>query len=145
MDEIKSILKSGKVYYHSVQNVLSSSLLSRNLKIKIHRTIIFPVVLYGCETWSPTLREERRLRVFKNRVLRKIFGSKSDEATREWTTLHNKELHDLYSSPNIFRVIKSRRMKWVGHVARLGERRGVYRVLVMKPEGQRSLGRPRRR
>jgi len=88
-----------------VQNLLSSSLLSKNLKIKIHRTVILPVVLYGCKTWPLTLREERRLRVFENRVLRRIFGPKKDEVTGEWRKLHN-ELNDLYCSPNIVRVIK---------------------------------------
>ena len=84
-----------------MQNLLSSSLLSKYLKIKIHRTIILPVVLYGCETWSLSLREERRLRVFENRVLRRIFGPKRDEVRREWRKLHNEELNDLYCSPNI--------------------------------------------
>jgi len=102
------------------------------------------VVLYGCETWSLTLREECRLRVFENRVLRRIFGPKRDEVTGEWRKLHN-ELNNLYFSPNIVRVIKSRRMRWAGHVARMGEGRGVYRVLVGKHEGRRSVGRPRRR
>jgi hypothetical protein len=88
---------------------------------------------------------ERRLRVFENRVLRRIFGPRRDEVTGEWRRLHNEELIDLYSSPNIVRVIKSRRMRWAGHVARIGERRGAYRVLVGKPEGRRPLGRPRRR
>jgi len=82
-EEIRSRLKSGNACYHSVQNLLHSSLLSKNTKIKIYRTIIFPVVLYGCETWSLTLREERRLRVFENRVLRRIFGSKRDEVRGE--------------------------------------------------------------
>jgi hypothetical protein len=91
------------------------------------------------------LREERRPRVFENRVLRRIFGPKRDEVTGEWRKLHNEELHDLYSPPNIVRVIKSRRMRWVGHVARMGEERCVYRVLVGKPEGKRTLGRPKRR
>ena len=91
-----------------------------------------------------TLREERRLRVFENRVLRRIFGPKKDEVTREWRKLHNGELKDLYCLPNIVRVIKSRRMRWAWHVARMGGR-GVYRVLVGKPEGKRPLGRPRRR
>jgi len=84
--------------------------------------------LYGCETWSLILREEHRLRVFENRVLRRIFGPKKDEVIGEWRKLHNEELNDLYSSPNFFRVIKSRRMRWAGNVARMGERRGVYRV-----------------
>jgi len=145
LEEIKSRLNLWNACYHSVQNRLSSSLLSKNLKIKIHKTIILPVVLYGCETWSLTLREERRLRVFENRVLRKIFGPGKDEVTREWRKLHNEELNELYSSPNIVRVIKSRRMRWAGHVARKVERRGVYRVLVGKLEGKSSLGRTRRR
>ena len=100
--------------YHSVQNLLSSILISKNLKIKIYRTIILPVVLYGCETWSLTLREERKLRVFENMVLRRIFGHRRDQVTGEWRRLHNEELNDLYSSPNIVRVIKSRRkeMGW---------------------------------
>jgi len=85
--KIKSRLESGNACYHSVQNFLSSSLLSKNLKIKIYRTIILPVVLYGCETWSLTLWEERRLRVFENRVLRRIFGPKKDEVTAEWMKL----------------------------------------------------------
>jgi len=103
------------------------------------------VVLYGCETWSLTLREERRLRVFENRVLRKVFGHKRDEVTGEWRKLHNEELNDLYSLPNIVRVVKSRRMRWAGHVVRMGEDRGVHRVLVGKPEGKRPLGRTRHR
>ena len=101
------------------------------------------VVLYGCETWSLTLREEHRLAVFENRVLRRIFGPKRDEVTGEWRKQHYEELNDLYSSPSIVWVIKSRRMRWAGHVARMGERRGAYRVLVGKPEGKRPLGRPR--
>jgi hypothetical protein len=92
-----------------------------------------------------TLREEHRLRVFENRVLRKIFGLKKDEVKGEWRRLHNEELNDLYSSPNIIRVIKSKRMRWAGHVARMGEGRGAYRILVESPEGWRPLGRPRRR
>ena len=143
-EEIKKRLKSGNACYHSVQNLLSSSLLSKNLMIKIHRTIILTVVLYGCETWLPTLREERRLRVFENRALKRIFGPKRDKLTRKCRKLHNEELSDLYCSPNIVWVIKSR-IRWVGHVARMGEWRDVYRVLVGKPEGKRPLGRLRRR
>jgi len=113
--------------------------------IYIYRAIILHVVLYGCKTWSLTLWEERKLRMFENMVLRSIFGPRRDEVTGEWRRLHNEELNDLYSSLNIVRVIKSRRMKWAGHVARMGEERGLYRVLVGKPEGRRPLGRPRRR
>jgi hypothetical protein len=118
-------------------------LLSKNLKIKIYRTIILPIVLYGCETWSLTLREERKLRVSEKMVLGRIFGPRRDEVTGEWRRVHNKELNDLYSSSHIVQVIKSRRMRWAGHVARMGEERGVYRVLVVKPEGRRPMGRPR--
>ena len=102
---------------------MSSSLLSKNLKIKIYRTIILPVVLYGCETWSLILREERRLRVFGNRLLRRVFGFKRDEVTGEWRKLHNEELSDPYSLPNIVQAVKSRRMRWVGHVAHMGGER----------------------
>ena len=102
---------------------------------------ILPVVLYGCETWSLTLREERRLMVFENRVLKRVFGPRRDEVTGEWRKLHNEELHDLYCSPSIFWVIKSRRMRGAGHVARVGERRDVYRVLVEKREVKRPFGR----
>jgi hypothetical protein len=115
----------------------------KNLKIKIYKTVILPVVLYVCETWSLTLGEEHRLRVFENRVLR-IFGTKREE-DGSWRKLHNDGLHSLHSSPNNVRVIKSRRMRRDGHVARMEEGRGIYRVLVGRPEGKRPLGRPRRR
>ena len=111
----------------------------------IYKNIILPVVLYGCETWSLILREERKLMVFENMVLRIIFGPRKDEVTGEWRRLHNEDLSDLYSSPNIVRVINSRSMRWAGHVARMGEEREVYRVLLGKPEGKRPLGRPRLR
>jgi len=109
-------------------------------EIKIYRPIILPVVLYGRETWSLTFRKERSVW-----MLRRIFGPKRNEVTGEWRKLHNEEHNVLYSSPNIVRVIKSRRMRWVGHVARTGEWRGVYRVLVGKSGGKRPLGRTRRR
>jgi hypothetical protein len=127
--EIRSRLNSGNACYHSVQNLLSSCL--------IYKTVILPVVMYGCKTWSFILRGKHRLRVFENRVLRKIFGPKK-EADGSWRKLHNYEFHSPYSSPNIVRVIKSRRMEWAGHVTCMGEGRGVYRVLVKRP-----LGRPR--
>jgi len=110
----------------------------------IYRTIIFPVVLYGCRTWSLALREERKLRVFENMGLKRIFGPRRDKVTGEWRRLNNEELNDLYSSPNIVRAIKSR-IRWVGHVARMGAERGVCRFFVGKPEGKRPLGRPTRR
>jgi hypothetical protein len=143
--EIKSRLNSGKACYHLVQSLLSSHLLSRNLQVKIYKTIILPVVLYGCETWSLTLKEEHRLRVFENWVLRRIFGPKRDEVTGEWRKLHNREHHNLYSSPAIISQIKSRRMRWAGHPACMGEGRNVYKFLVGKPEGERPLERRRHR
>jgi hypothetical protein len=118
-------------------SLLSSHLLSRNLKVKIYKTIILPVVLYGCETWFLTLR------MFENRVLRRIFGPKKVEVTGEWRKMKNGELHNLFSSPDIVRQVKSRRMRWAGHVAHMGEGRNVYRVLVEKPEGKSPLERPR--
>jgi hypothetical protein len=119
-------------------------LLSKNLKIRIYKTIILPLVLYGCETWSLTLREEHRLGVFENKVLRRIFGPKKGEVTGGWRKLHNEELRDLCSSPIIIRIMKSRWMRWAWHIARMGEKRNVCRLLV-KPEGKRPLGRQRRR
>ena len=118
--------------------------LSKNLKIKIYKTIILSVVIYGCETWSLTLREECRLREFENRILRRIFGPKRDE-NKEWRRLHNEELHGLYRSPNIVRVIKSRKLRWTGHVARMEEGRSALNILTSKPTGNRPFGRPRRR
>jgi len=140
-EEIKSRLKSGKACYHSVQNILSSSLLSKNTRIKIYAIIIL-LVLYGCATWSLTLTEERRLRVFENRVLRGIFGSKRDEVTGEWRKLRNEALNVLYSH-NIVLAIKSGKVRWVKHVAPMGK--GAYWVLVGKPERSRPLVRFRRR
>jgi hypothetical protein len=118
-------------------------MLWRNVKNRLYKMIILPVVLYGCETWSLTLKDEHRLRVFENMVLRRIFGLKRDEVTGEWRKLHNKELCDLYSSPSIIRIIKSRRMRRAGHVARRGEeKKNTYRLILGKPEGRRPLGRP---
>ncbi|KAJ4428734.1 hypothetical protein ANN_25727 [Periplaneta americana] len=144
-EEIKRRINMGNACYYSVEKLLSYSLLSKNLKVRIYKAVILPVVLYGSETWTLTLREEQRLRVFENKILRKIFGAKKDEVTGEWRKLHNAELHALYSSPDIIRNIKSRRLRWAGHVARMGESRNAYRVLVGRPEGKRPLGRPRRR
>ncbi|KAJ4428741.1 hypothetical protein ANN_25734 [Periplaneta americana] len=173
-EEIKYRINMGNACYYSVEKLLSSSLLMyqlvpsatgwmdgiapfphrynntddsavKNLKVRIYKTVILPVVLYGSETWILTLREEHRLRVFENKVLRKIFGAKRDEVTGEWRKLHNAELHALYSSPDIIRNIKSRRLKWAGHVARMGESRNAYSVLVGRPEEKRHLGRSRRR
>jgi hypothetical protein len=117
LDEIKSRLNSGNACYYSVQNLLSSRLILKNLKIKIYKTAIFPVVLYGCGTWSLTLGEEHKLRVFENRAMR-IFEPKREE-NGSWRKLHNDKLHNLYSSLKIVRVIKSRRMRCAGHVARM--------------------------
>jgi hypothetical protein len=138
-------INSGNACYHAVQNLLSSCLLSINGKIKIYKTIILPVVLYGCETLSLTLREGHRLTVSENRVLRRIFGPKRDEVTGGWRKLHNEEMHGLYSSPSIVRVIKASRMRWAGHVERIGVVRGAYNILVVRPERRRPLGRPSRR
>ncbi|KAJ4445342.1 hypothetical protein ANN_07147 [Periplaneta americana] len=143
-EEIKHRINMGIACYYSVEKLLSSSLLSKNLKVTVYKTVIISV-LYGCETWTLTLREEQRLRVFENNVPRKIFGAKSDEVKAEWRKLHNTELHALYSSPDIIRNIKSRRSRWAGHVARMGESRNAYRVLVGRPEEKRSFGRRRLR
>ena len=141
-EEIKCKLHSGNACYFLVQNLLSSCLLSKNIKVQVYRTIILPFVLYGCDSWSPTVSEEHRLRVFRNRVVRKIFGPMRDEVTgsREDDMMR----HFMIYSPNIW-VIKSRRMWWVGYTAHMGKRRCAYRILVGRPEGRRPLGRPRLR
>jgi hypothetical protein len=115
------------------------------VKFRIYKTIILSVVLYGCGTWSLTVREEHKLRVFENRVLRRIFVPKWDGVTGGWRKLHNDDLHNLYPPPSIIGIIKSRMMRWVGHVARIGEKRNVHRLLVGKPVENRPLGRPKRR
>jgi hypothetical protein len=116
-------------------------LLLKTLTLK-YKNIIFHV-LYGYETWFLTLREEHRLRVFENRVVRRVFGPKKDEVAGGWRRLHNEELHNLYASPDLIRVIKSRRLRWAVHVARIREMRNRYNALVGKSEGKRSLGRTR--
>ena len=118
-EEIKCRINMRNACYYSLEKILSSHLLSKKFKLNTYKTIILPVVLYGCETLSLTLREEQRLRVFENKVLRKTFGAKRDEITGEWRKLHNAELHALYSSPNIIRNLHSRRLRWAGHVARM--------------------------
>jgi hypothetical protein len=105
----------------------------KNGNVTIYKTIILPVVLYGCGTWSLTVREEHKLRVFENKVLRRRLRPRREGVTGGWRKLHNEKLHNLYSSPSIIGIIKSRRMRWVGHMARMGEKRNVYRLLVGKP------------
>jgi hypothetical protein len=126
--EIKMRLNSINACYHSVQNLLSTRLLSKNVKVRIYKTIILPVVLYGCGTWSLTVREEHNLREFENRVLRRIFGPKRGGVMGRWRKVPNEELHNLYSLPSIIRIIKWRKVRWVGHVTQLGEKRNVYRL-----------------
>jgi hypothetical protein len=143
LNKIKSSLNSGNAFCLSVQSFIFSSHIKK-LKIKIYRTVILPVVLYGCETWSLALREDHRLRVFENRVLRRIFGPRMEE-DGSWRRMHNDVLLSLRFPTDVVRVIKSRSMRWDGHVARMGERTGVYRVLVGRTEGKKPVGRPRRR
>ena len=134
----------GNACYYSLEKILSYHLLSKISKVNTYKTIILPVVLYGCETCSLTLREEHRLRVFENKVLRKIFGAKRD-ITGEWRKLHNAGLHAWYSSPNIIKKLKYRRLRWAGHVASMEQFRNAYRVLVGKPRSKRPFGKPGRR
>jgi hypothetical protein len=138
-DGIKIRLNLWNAYYHSVQNLFAFPSHIKELKISIYETVILPVVLYGCKTWSLTLKEEHRLRVFENRVLRKIFGPKREE-DGSWRKLHNDELPNLYSSPNTVRVIKSRRMRWAAHVVCIGDGRGVYRVFGWKARRDEATG-----
>ncbi|KAJ4438443.1 hypothetical protein ANN_14388, partial [Periplaneta americana] len=123
------------LWNRNAHSLVEKNLLSKNLKVRIYKAVILLVVLYGCETWTLTLREEQRLRMFENKVLRKIFGAKRDEVTGEWRKLHNTELHTLYSSPDIIRNIKSRRLRWAGHVARMGKSRNAYRVAGVTVQG----------
>jgi hypothetical protein len=139
-EEFKRRLNSGNACYHSIQNLLSSRLLSKKVKIRKYKIIILPEVLYGCETWSLTLREEHRLRVFENRVLRRMFGLKGDEVTGGWRKLHNEELDDCTLRQVYFiRMVKSRRIKWAGTVAQMGEKRITCKLFEGKPEGKRPL------
>jgi hypothetical protein len=138
-------LNFGNASYHSDQNLLFSLVFFQNLKKKPHKTTILPVVLYVRQTWSLTARVKHSLRVFQNRVLRRICGPKREEVAWGCRRLHNEELHNLFASPNIIRVIKSRSMRWSGHVARMRETKNAYKGLVGKYEGKRPLGRPRRR
>jgi hypothetical protein len=114
--------------YHSVQSLLSSSSLSWSIEIMMNRTVVLPVVLYGCKNWSLTLRKVCKLSVFENRVLTRIFGPEREEVVGEWRRLHNEELYALYFLPNIIRMIASRILRWAEHVARIRERRDAYRV-----------------
>jgi hypothetical protein len=139
-EEIKSRFKSGVACCHVVQSPLLTRVRSKNIKIEIYKSVI----LYWSETWLLTLNKEPRLRMIENRVLRRIFGPERDDA-RYGRKLHNSELNYLYSSPNIIQMIKSRSVRWEGHVAYMGKRRGPYRILVGKPGGKRPLGRPRHR
>jgi hypothetical protein len=139
-EEIKKKMNSGNAYYHTVPNLLSSRLLQKNLKVRMYKNTILPLVLYGSETCSLTLWEKYKLRVCENMVLKRIFGPKRDVVTRGWRKLHNEELCDFYSSPSVIKFIKPR-MRWAGHVARMDEKRNVYRLLVGKPRGKRTLGR----
>jgi len=138
-EEIKSRLVSGNACFYSVQKLLTSRLISRKLKLKIYRTAILPD---GCESWSTTLADEHKLRVFESKVLRKIYGPKRDEMTGEWRRLHNEEQQGLYDSPDVVKIMKSRRLRWAGHVARMGKKRRLYSILVGRPDGRRPLGRP---
>jgi hypothetical protein len=140
----KRTLNSGNACYLLVWYILSSRLLSKDVKIRIFRTIVLSVVLYGRETCSLTLREQHSLRLFENRVQRRTFGPNKDEMTGAWRKLHNEELYNMYLSPSIIRMMTSRRMRWTEHKAVMMAKRNAYRILVGKSEGKRSLGRRRR-
>ena len=141
-DEVKYKLKAGNLCYYSVQTILSSRLLSKNLKIKVYKTIILPVVLFGCEAWSLTLREERRLRgIWKQDPEANIWAQEGCEG--EWRRFHNEELHNLYRSPNILRVIKLRWLRSAGYIAKMDDR-SAFKMLTGSPTGKIPLGRPKR-
>jgi hypothetical protein len=134
LEEIKRRLNLGNACYHAAHNLSFSHLLSKNINIKVYKTVILHVFCMGVK--------EHRLRVFENRVLRRIFGLKKEKVIGGWRNLHNEELHNLYSLPNVIRTINSRRMSLAGHVACLGKRMNAYRSLVGKQEGKQPLGRP---
>jgi hypothetical protein len=129
--------------YHSVQDLVYSPLLPKNIRTKVMGTIILHVVLYGCKPWSLILREEHRLNVFENRVLREIFGAGKEEVTGEWRKLHSEELHDLQVSQNFIWMTSSMKIRWAGHVARMRESRNAYSVWMGKTEERKSLLRTR--
>ena len=146
-EQIKSRMNAGNACNHPVQNLGSSHLLLKNIKIThthTHTSIKFLAVLYGCIPWSVTISTEYRLWVFENRVLRKIYWTKRDEVTKDWVRQHSEEFHDLHCSPNISWLMKSRRMRWAGHVTWM-RKRSAYRFWAGKPEGKRSFGMPRQR
>ena len=143
-EEIKARLKAGNACYFSVSTLLRSRILSRNIKLRIYKTIILPTVLYGCETWPLTLKDEQRLKVFENKVLRKIFGPKKDESTGEFRRLHNAELRSMHPV-NIIEVISSRRLKWACKVVGLSNERIPKKLINAEPTGKRPRGRPKRR
>jgi hypothetical protein len=131
--------------HRSIQNLLPSVSSPKNLKIKVYNYIIYLLFYMGMKLCLSHTEEKHGLRVFENRVLRRTFGDKREEVVGGWRRLHNKELHNLYASPYVIRVINSRRMRWAGHVTRMGEIRNSYKILIEKPEGKRPLWRPRRR
>lgn len=144
-EEINCRIQAGNKCLYATHKLLKSKQTSRRTKINIYKTIIRPVVMYGCETWTLTVANEERLRVFERRVLRKIYGPTVDATTGRYRTRTNRELEDLYGEPNIVREIKSKRLQWAGHVRRLPDNRTVRLVWEEIPEGKRPLGRPRLR
>ena len=141
-DDCRAQAETYRKYYNQIKAGLTLLAQSQGMLPIIRRRVVCLPVCYlllffcGSKTWSLTLREDHMLRVLENRVLRKIFGPKRDEVTGEWRRLHNEEFNDLYCSPNIIRVTESRRVRWAGHVGRMGERRGAFRVFVGKPAGK---------
>ena len=133
--EIKLRLNSENACYYALQGLVSTQLLSKNIKLKIYKTLILPVILYGFDTWTLTLREETILQVFENKFLSKIFGPKRDDQIGEWRRLHNGELYDLYGKPDIIRIVMSCKLRWTGHVTRMGNERDAWKLLVGNQRG----------